>query len=176
MLHDVNFQEALQLTAWPLIRDVFFYSVSLILLVVFFNDNKIFWYEALILFLWYFAYVTFMKFNEKTEDKLRALLKLEPANREEGCVGVELRKSVNRKGLFHLMNETIRPAKIGGNMYELEPMVNKGKGGITGLKTQLQLDSTGDATDNEAQENGKDDSGKFCNLCILYTDPRSRFV
>ena len=176
MLYDVNFQEALQLTAWPLIRDVFFYSVSLILLVVFFNDNKIFWYEALILFLWYFAYVTFMKFNEKTEDKLRALLKLEPANREEGCVGVELRKSVNRKGLFHLMNETIRPAKIGGNMYELEPMVNKGKGGITGLKTQLQLDSTGDATDNEAQENGKDDSGKFCNVCILYTDRGSRFV
>lgn len=150
--------EALQLTAWPLIRDVFFYSVSLILLVVFFNDNKIFWYEALILFLWYFAYVTFMKFNEKTEDKLRALLNLEPANREEGVGGVELRKSVNRKGLFHLMNETIRPAKIGGNMYELEPMVNKGKGGITGLKTQLQLDSTGDATANEAQENGKDDS------------------
>merc|ERR1712223_2187316 len=151
-------KEALSLSAWPLIRDVFFYSVSLIVLVIFFNDNKIFWYEALILFLWYFAYVTFMKFNEKTEDKLRALLKLEPANREEGCVGVELRKSVNRKGLFHLMNETIRPAKIGGNMYELEPMVNKGKGGITGLKTQLQLDSTGDATDNEAQENGKDDS------------------
>lgn len=149
--------EALQLTAWPLIRDVFFYSVSLILLVVFFNDNKIFWYEALILFLWYFAYVTFMKFSEKTEDKLRALLKLEPANREEDRGGVELRKSVNRKGLFHLMNETIRPAKIGGNMYELEPIL-KGKGGITGLKTQLQLDSTGDATNNEAQENGKDDS------------------
>ena len=175
MLYDVNFQEALQLTAWPLIRDVFFYSVSLILLVVFFNDNQIFWYEALILFLWYFAYVTFMKFSEKTEDKLRALLKLEPANREEDRGGVELRKSVNRKGLFHLMNETIRPAKIGGNMYELEPIL-KGKGGITGLKTQLQLDSTGDATTNEAQENGKDDSGKFCNVCILYTDWRSRFV
>ena len=29
--------------------------------------------------------------------------------------------------------------------------------GITGLKTQLQLDSTGEATANGAQENGKDD-------------------
>ena len=62
------------LTAWPLMRDVFFYSVSLIVLVVFFNDNQIMWYEALILFLWYFCYVIFMKFNEATEDKLRSLL------------------------------------------------------------------------------------------------------
>ena len=29
--------------------------------------------------------------------------------------------------------------------------------GITGLKTQLQLDTTGEATANGAQENGKDD-------------------
>jgi len=61
------------LTAWPLIRDVFFYSVSLIVLVAFFLDNKIYWYEALILFLWYGAYVSFMKFNEVAEDKLRKL-------------------------------------------------------------------------------------------------------
>ena len=64
------------LTAWPLIRDVFFYAISLGLLVGFFMDNEITWYEALILFLWYFAYVGFMKFNEPAEDKLRALFKL----------------------------------------------------------------------------------------------------
>merc|ERR1712156_1271744 len=151
-------KEALSLTAWPLIRDVFFYAISLGLLVGFFMDNEITWYEALILFLWYFAYVGFMKFNEPAEDKLRALFKLPEVNREGMERGNPLRSTVYRKGLFHLMNETINPAKIGGNMYELEPMVNKGKGGITGLKTQLQLDSTGDATDNEAQENGKDDS------------------
>lgn len=33
-------------------------------------------YEALILFLWYFAYVGFMKFNESVEDNLRSCLKL----------------------------------------------------------------------------------------------------
>ena len=64
------------LTAWPLIRDVFFYAISLALLVGFFLDNEITWYEALLLFLWYFAYVGFMKFNEPAEDKLRALFKL----------------------------------------------------------------------------------------------------
>jgi len=102
-------KEALSLTAWPLMRDVFFYSVSLIVLVVFFNDNQIMWYEALILFLWYFCYVIFMKFNEATEDKLRSLLGFTAINREEGSGGCTLRKSVYRKGLFHLMNETINP-------------------------------------------------------------------
>ena len=67
------------LTAWPLIRDVFFYSISLILLVAFFTDELIHWYEALILLLWYAAYVGFMKFNEDVEDKLRACLNLQPA-------------------------------------------------------------------------------------------------
>ena len=64
------------LTAWPLIRDVFFYSLSLVVLVVFFMDEQIQWWEALILFLWYGAYVGFMKFNEPVEDWLRSVLNL----------------------------------------------------------------------------------------------------
>ena len=67
------------LTAWPLIRDVFFYSVSLIVLVVFFLDNQIEWWEALTLFLWYGAYVSFMKFNEPAEDAFRSCLKMPPS-------------------------------------------------------------------------------------------------
>ena len=38
--------------------------------------------------------------------------------------------------------------------------------GITGLKTQLQLDSTGEATANGAQENGKDDM-EVCYFSLL---------
>ena len=150
-----------------------FFSVSLIVLVVFFNDEKIYWYEALVLFLWYFSYVIFMKFNEKTEDKLRELIGMEAVDREENSGGVTLRKSVYRKGLFHLMNETIRPAKISGvvNSYELEPLNSRKKtGGIGFLKDQLQEKTTGDAPEKEAQENGKDDSGKLRNICILYTE------
>ena len=48
------------------------------MLVAFFIDNKIYWWEALILFLWYFAYVGFMKYNEKVEKSLRELFKLPP--------------------------------------------------------------------------------------------------
>ena len=38
-------------------------------LVIFFLDDSIKWYEALILFLWYFCYVIFMKFNVMFEGK-----------------------------------------------------------------------------------------------------------
>merc|ERR1719367_2036522 len=60
---------ALKLTAWPLIRDTTFYSIALMVLVAFFTDDYIQWWEALILFLWYFAYVIFMKFNAPLEAK-----------------------------------------------------------------------------------------------------------
>ena len=60
----------LTLTWWPLFRDVSFYIVSLILLMIFFLDNQIEWWEALVLFLWYIAYVTFMKYNQFFEGKM----------------------------------------------------------------------------------------------------------
>ena len=42
------------------------------------------------------------------QEKFKILL-LYFQNREEGSGGCTLRKSVYRKGLFHLMNETINP-------------------------------------------------------------------
>ncbi|XP_026279156.2 sodium/potassium/calcium exchanger Nckx30C isoform X3 [Frankliniella occidentalis] len=57
----------LTLTWWPLFRDCTFYSISLIALIYFFKDNLIYWYEALILFSVYMAYVSFMKWNQTVE-------------------------------------------------------------------------------------------------------------
>lgn len=57
----------LTLTWWPLFRDCTFYSVSLITLIIFFRDNHIYWYEALVLFSFYLAYVSFMKWNQPVE-------------------------------------------------------------------------------------------------------------
>lgn len=53
----------IHLAAWPLTRDTFFYAVSLALLVVCYMDNKIYWWEDLILIAWYAIYVLMMKFN-----------------------------------------------------------------------------------------------------------------
>lgn len=57
----------LTLTWWPLFRDCTFYSASLIILILFFRDNHIYWYEAAILFSIYLAYVSFMKWNQNVE-------------------------------------------------------------------------------------------------------------
>lgn len=57
----------LSLTWWPLFRDCTFYSASLIILIIFFRDNHIYWYEAAVLFFIYILYVSFMKWNQYFE-------------------------------------------------------------------------------------------------------------
>ncbi|XP_076035497.1 sodium/potassium/calcium exchanger Nckx30C-like isoform X2 [Oratosquilla oratoria] len=57
----------LDLTWWPLFRDVTFYSVALLMLVMFFRDNAVYWYEALFMFSIYITYCAFMKCNSAIE-------------------------------------------------------------------------------------------------------------
>ncbi|KAF2355761.1 Sodium/potassium/calcium exchanger, partial [Trinorchestia longiramus] len=57
----------LELTWWPLFRDVTFYSIALLMLVYFFTDSQIYWYEALSMFIIYILYCSFMKFNATVE-------------------------------------------------------------------------------------------------------------
>lgn len=67
-------KEVLHLTWWPLFRDVTFYIMDLILLIIFFLDNAIMWWESLTLLSAYITYVTFMKYNSQVEDLVRRLL------------------------------------------------------------------------------------------------------
>eukprot|EP00927_Polykrikos_kofoidii_P082776 TRINITY_DN8319_c0_g2_i1.p1 TRINITY_DN8319_c0_g2~~TRINITY_DN8319_c0_g2_i1.p1 ORF type:complete len:817 (+),score=128.10 TRINITY_DN8319_c0_g2_i1:298-2451(+) len=58
--------EPLELTWWPLARDCTFYLLGLCLIVVFFkgiSPQKIELWEALVMFLWYLIYCSFMKIN-----------------------------------------------------------------------------------------------------------------
>ncbi|XP_076750749.1 solute carrier family 24 member Nckx30C isoform X1 [Xylocopa sonorina] len=64
----------LSLTWWPLFRDCTFYSASLLTLIYFFHDNYIHWYEALVLFGFYLAYVSFMKWNQPMERLVKRVL------------------------------------------------------------------------------------------------------
>ncbi|XP_055299651.1 sodium/potassium/calcium exchanger Nckx30C isoform X2 [Sitodiplosis mosellana] len=64
----------LSLTWWPLFRDCTFYSVSLLVLIYFFRDNKIYWWEALILFSIYVCYAVFMKWNHQMECLVKKML------------------------------------------------------------------------------------------------------
>ncbi|MEQ2176030.1 hypothetical protein GOODEAATRI_023973 [Goodea atripinnis] len=60
-------KEILNLTWWPLFRDVSFYILDLIMLIIFFLDNIISIWESVTLLSAYAAYVIFMKFNSTVE-------------------------------------------------------------------------------------------------------------
>lgn len=60
-------KEILNLTWWPLFRDVSFYIMDLIMLIVFFLDSIISYWESITLLSAYAAYVIFMKFNSNVE-------------------------------------------------------------------------------------------------------------
>jgi len=61
--------EPLELTWWPLFRDATYYVVSLGVLTGFIFDGGIEWWEALLLFLMYFGYVTLMAYNEQLQER-----------------------------------------------------------------------------------------------------------
>ncbi|XP_061531920.1 sodium/potassium/calcium exchanger 1 isoform X1 [Phycodurus eques] len=67
-------REVLHLTWWPLFRDVSFYIVDLILLIIFFLDNVIMWWESMMLVASYTVYVIFMKFNAQIEHVVKTQL------------------------------------------------------------------------------------------------------
>ncbi|CAL1544305.1 unnamed protein product, partial [Lymnaea stagnalis] len=67
-------KEVLTLSWWPLFRDVTFYTISLGLLIAFFLDDRIEWWEAFVLFLSYIAYGLFMKWNVALETKTKGML------------------------------------------------------------------------------------------------------
>uniref|UniRef100_A0AC35F1M7 Sodium/calcium exchanger membrane region domain-containing protein n=1 Tax=Panagrolaimus sp. PS1159 TaxID=55785 RepID=A0AC35F1M7_9BILA len=73
----------LHLTWWPLFRDCTFYIGSLFMLVCFFLDERIEWYEALSLFLVYLCYASFMKFNVEIENCVKSKLFKQAALPEE---------------------------------------------------------------------------------------------
>ncbi|XP_059512541.1 sodium/potassium/calcium exchanger 2 isoform X6 [Myotis daubentonii] len=67
-------REILNLTWWPLFRDVSFYIIDLIMLIIFFLDNIIMWWESLLLLAAYFVYVIFMKFNVQVERWVKQMI------------------------------------------------------------------------------------------------------
>ncbi|KAM6289760.1 sodium/potassium/calcium exchanger 2 [Aegotheles albertisi] len=129
-------REILNLTWWPLFRDVSFYIIDLILLIIFFLDNFIMWWESVTLLTAYFVYVTFMKFNVQVEEWVKKFLnrnkveKVTTADAEEkspnagvkddqtlttkprlqrGGSSASLHNSLMRNSIFQLMIHTLDP-------------------------------------------------------------------
>ncbi|XP_040511412.1 sodium/potassium/calcium exchanger 2 isoform X2 [Gallus gallus] len=138
-------REILNLTWWPLFRDVSFYIVDLILLIIFFLDNLIMWWESLTLLTAYFCYVTFMKFNVQVEEWVKKVLnrnKVEKATTgdaegktkprlQRGGSSASLHNSLMRNSIFQLMIHTLDPLaeELGsyGNLKYYDTMTEEGK-------------------------------------------------
>ncbi|KAM9314255.1 sodium/potassium/calcium exchanger 3-like [Pholidichthys leucotaenia] len=55
--------QAVKLTQWTLLRDSIYYTFSITALIVFIYDEKVCWWESLVLILMYAVYILIMKFN-----------------------------------------------------------------------------------------------------------------
>ncbi|XP_048827367.1 sodium/potassium/calcium exchanger 2-like isoform X2 [Brienomyrus brachyistius] len=126
-------KEILNLTWWPLFRDVSFYILDLIMLIIFFLDNYISYWESLALLTAYASYVIFMKFNSTVEVLVKSLIirnqvvevevqpKVSPEPAEDGSKlsakprlqrggsSASLHNSLMRNSIFQLMIHTLDP-------------------------------------------------------------------
>ncbi|KAF3687141.1 Sodium/potassium/calcium exchanger 3 [Channa argus] len=55
--------QAVKLSHWALLRDSIYYTFSIIALIAFIYDEKVCWWESLVLVLMYAVYILIMKFN-----------------------------------------------------------------------------------------------------------------
>ncbi|KAL7855641.1 hypothetical protein AOLI_G00192450 [Acnodon oligacanthus] len=118
-------KEILNLTWWPLFRDVSFYILDLIMLIVFFLDNYISYWESITLLLAYAAYVLFMKYNSKVETLVKGLMyrnqvvevvEAQPKAKprlQRGGSSASLHNSLMRNSIFQLMIHTLDPLSEG---------------------------------------------------------------
>nr|XP_043876866.1 sodium/potassium/calcium exchanger 2-like isoform X2 [Solea senegalensis] len=126
-------KEILNLTWWPLFRDVSFYILDLIMLIIFFLDNIISMWESIVLLSAYAAYVIFMKCNSKLEGFVKSCMhknqvvevavqpKASPGAPEDdgklsarprlqrGGSSASLHNSLMRNSIFQLMIHTLDP-------------------------------------------------------------------
>jgi len=143
--------KALDLTAWPLIRDTSFYSTALLLLVYFFSDDTILWWEALILFILYICYVVFMKFNGRFEKKFLEWfpsLKGKQEDDEKDQMHAGFKYNSKRRPLLALMRGKVENVS---DDQEAKPGV-----GMEGLKITLQGDEADNLKGEEEGEEGKE--------------------
>ncbi|XP_027490530.1 sodium/potassium/calcium exchanger 2 isoform X2 [Corapipo altera] len=150
-------KEILNLTWWPLFRDMSFYIIDLILLIIFFLDNFIMWWESVTLLTAYFFYVTFMKFNVQVEEWVKKFLNRNKVEKvttdaegkspnagdkddqtlttkprlQRGGSSASLHNSLMRNSIFQLMIHTLDPLaeELGsyGNLKYYDTMTEEGK-------------------------------------------------
>uniref|UniRef100_A0A1A8GU56 Solute carrier family 24 (Sodium/potassium/calcium exchanger), member 3 n=1 Tax=Nothobranchius korthausae TaxID=1143690 RepID=A0A1A8GU56_9TELE len=78
--------QAVKLSHWALLRDSVFYTFSITALIVFIYDEKVCWWESLVLTLMYAVYILIMKFNGRAH-RYFSRRKKSSANLTNGLMG-----------------------------------------------------------------------------------------
>ena len=92
-------KETLDIDWRPVVRDCGFYSASITLMIIFFQDGRIYWWEGLVMTSLYFVYIAFMTQNAKIFAKCEKV-QIEP-DPEDPKYKLGRRSSVSHhKGLF----------------------------------------------------------------------------
>ncbi|KAG8575012.1 hypothetical protein GDO81_009412 [Engystomops pustulosus] len=113
-------REILNLTWWPLFRDVSFYILDLIMLIIFFLDNVIMWWESMMLLTAYGLYVCFMKFNVMFESWVKTHL-----SKRKRLVKVMALEDTSKKGNGSVAGDEPKPPED-NNRLKLKPFLTRG--------------------------------------------------
>ncbi|NWU06394.1 NCKX1 protein, partial [Cephalopterus ornatus] len=101
-------REILHLTWWPLFRDISFYIVDLLMLILFFLDSVIDWWESLLLLTAYATYVFTMKQNVFLEQWVKQEL-----NKKFGAVQAASAEHVRKKSTEAAADDgTVKPPDV----------------------------------------------------------------
>ncbi|XP_053449926.1 sodium/potassium/calcium exchanger 1 isoform X2 [Nycticebus coucang] len=117
-------REILNLTWWPLFRDVSFYILDLMMLILFFLDSLIAWWESLLLLLAYGLYVLAMKWNRKIERWVKEQLSRRPVAKVMALEDLNKLPSLLTRGSSSasLHNSTIRSTIYQLMLHSLDPL------------------------------------------------------
>uniref|UniRef100_A0A8C5D0R2 Sodium/potassium/calcium exchanger 1 n=1 Tax=Gadus morhua TaxID=8049 RepID=A0A8C5D0R2_GADMO len=179
-------KEMLHLTWWPLFRDVSFYILGLFLLIIFFLDNFIMWWESATLLAGYTLYVCFMKYNVELERAFKSQLhkhknivqilavkepdKLRPSLQRGGS-SASLHNSTMRNSIFQLMIHTLDPLGQGKFKEKTETLSNV----VRGFKqSKTKGKSLHDLSESEVSEEEEEEEEMEEPLSLEWPDNRRK--
>ncbi|XP_053449928.1 sodium/potassium/calcium exchanger 1 isoform X4 [Nycticebus coucang] len=148
-------REILNLTWWPLFRDVSFYILDLMMLILFFLDSLIAWWESLLLLLAYGLYVLAMKWNRKIERWVKEQLSRRPVAK------VMALEDLNKGDEAGAENPGEMTGEEGETLCEGE-IGEKGGDEIQpdGSEGETEAEGKGDGSEGETEAEGKGDGNK----------------
>jgi K+-dependent Na+/Ca+ exchanger-like protein len=165
----IGSKEVLELTWWPVFRDMTFYILTLMTVVFVFgisSPDYIEWWEASLLFMEYICYCSFMKFNGQAQAFANRLLGIEPCQvvptevvPSEGAAPIPeeyqhlnrrvsfTRPSTFRRGILQLLTQTAPLADTVG-----VAMVSQMQGTVEEKFDAIDKDKDGFLNESEIQE------------------------